>query len=274
MNCFEHRNRLTVDRCTGCNRTLCRECVCMDVDGLRCRACAMRRLRAQMEAAAVVAGKLDSRRRLASWAGLGAGLLVGVVVAFVLPYRFPPAQTGTLATLALPLALLLGYMVWAGTLVMSSWAKVWRRVTPEPSSGLGTGGPEPGMMFSLAGITLGLTVVVVLMTINTVALIPVTFGMLAVAVILATLGMGTVRRRFARPKSATFDGQVVARWQERVEDTEGRGIVGCAAIDDGERAWIFHAPHVYRGVAVGDLVEVTVSPRTGDLQGLTVTARR
>jgi hypothetical protein len=84
-----------------------------------------------MEAAEVVAGKLDSRRRLASQAGLGAGLLVGVLVAFVLPYRFPPAQTSTLAMLALPLALLLGYMVWAGTLVMSIWGKVWRRAIPQ-----------------------------------------------------------------------------------------------------------------------------------------------
>jgi hypothetical protein len=72
------------------------------------------------------------------------------------------------------------------------------------------------MMFSLAGITLGLTVAAVLITMGTVALIPVTFGMVAVAVILAALGLGTVRRRFALP----------------------------------------------------------VSPRTGDLQGLTVTARR
>jgi hypothetical protein len=84
-----------------------------------------------MEAAVVVTSTLDSRRRLATWAGLAAGLLVGVLVDFVLPSRFPPAQTGTLATLALLLALLLGYMVWAGTLVMSSWAKVWRRAIPE-----------------------------------------------------------------------------------------------------------------------------------------------
>ena len=129
------------------------------------------------------------------------------------------------------------------------------------------------MMFSFAGITLGLTVAAVLITMGTPALIPVTFGLLTVAVILAALGMGTVRRRFALPKSTTFDGQVVARWQERVEDTEGSGIVRCTAIDDGERAWIFSAPHVYRSVAVGDLVKVTVSPRTGDLQGLTVSAR-
>jgi hypothetical protein len=85
--------------------------------------------------------------------------------------------------------------------------------------------------------------------------------------------MGTVRRRFAMPKSATFDGQIVARRQERDSDSEGSEIVRCTAIDDGERAWIFGERHVYEGVAVDDLVKVTVSPRTGDLQGLPITAR-
>jgi hypothetical protein len=48
--------------------------------------------------------------------------------------------------------------------------------------------------------------------------------------------MDTVRRRFAMPKSATFDGQVVARWQECDTDSEGSGIIRCTVIDDGERA--------------------------------------
>jgi hypothetical protein len=86
------------------------------------------------------------------------------------------------------------------------------------------------------------------MTINTVALIPVTFGMLAVAVILATLGMGTVRPRFARPKSATFDGQVVARWQERVEDTEGSGSSGAPRSTTGS-AHGFSTRHTSTGVS-------------------------
>jgi hypothetical protein len=154
--------------------------------------------------------------------------------------------------------------------IWSSFSGTWQQVTPEPSSGLGSGGAEPGMMFSLAGITLGLTVVAVLITTSTVALrwaaVPVTLAMVALAAFLIALGMGTARRRFAMPKSATFDGQVVARWRERDTDSEGSGIIRCTAIDDGERAWIFGERYVYDGVAVGDLVKVTVSPRTGDLQ--------
>jgi hypothetical protein len=66
---------------------------------------------------------------------------------------------------------------------------------------------------------------------------------------------------------------VLARRQERDSDSEGSEVVRCTAIDDGERAWIFGERHVCDGVAVDDLVKVAVSPRTGDLQGLTVTAR-
>jgi len=158
--------------------------------------------------------------------------------------------------------------------IWSSFSGTWRQVTPESSEGLGSGGPEPGMMFSFAGVTLGLTVVAVLMTMNTVFLVPVTLVMVAVAFVLAALGMRTVSRRWALPKTATFDGQVIARWQERVEDTEGSGIVRRTVIDDGQRAWIFAQPHVYQMVTVGALVQVRFSPRTGELQKLTVTARR
>ena len=64
------------------------------------------------------------------------------------------------------------------------------------------GGPEPGMMFSLAGITLGLAMVAVLITTGTAALrwatVPVGLAFVAVAPIVAVLGMGTVSRR-SRP---------------------------------------------------------------------------
>jgi hypothetical protein len=160
--------------------------------------------------------------------------------------------------------------------IWSSFSGTWRQVTPEPSGGLGSGGPEPGMMFSLAGITLGLTVLAVLITTSTAlrwATVPVTLAFLAVAALLVFLGVGTVSRRSAMPKTAAFDGQVIARWQERVQDSEGSGAVRCTAIDDGARAWIFTEPHVYAVAAVGDLVRVTFSPRTGQLQRVTVTAR-
>jgi hypothetical protein len=105
------------------------------------------------------------------------------------------------------------------------------------------------------------------------ATVPVTLAFLAVAAFLVFLGMGTVSRRSAMPKTAAFDGQVIARWQERVQDSEGTGIVRCTAIDDGARTWIFTESHVYAMAAVGDLVRVTFSPRTGQLQRVTVTAR-
>jgi hypothetical protein len=38
----------------------------------------------------------------------------------------------------------------------------------------------------------------------------------ATAAILIVLGLGTVSRRAALPKTAMFDGQVIARWLRRV----------------------------------------------------------
>lgn len=161
--------------------------------------------------------------------------------------------------------------------IWSSFSGTWRRVTPESTSGLGSGGAEPGMMFSLAGITLGLAIVPVLM-----AMSPGTFrwigalltlGLLAAAAILVVLGMGTVSRRAALPKTAMFDGQVIARWQERVENENGASTAHCTVIDDGRRAWTCSLRYVHDYFAAGDLVQVTYSPRTGDLQKVRLSAR-
>ena len=161
--------------------------------------------------------------------------------------------------------------------IWSSFSGAWRRVVPEPTSGLGSGGAEPGMMFSLAGITLALTVVPVLMTMDSVTFrwltAPLALGMLATAAVLVVLGLGTVSRRAVLPKTATFDGQVIARWQERVENDNGSSTAQRTAIDDGRRAWACSLPFVYQQFAVGDLVQVTFSPRTGDLQKVRLTAR-
>jgi hypothetical protein len=153
--------------------------------------------------------------------------------------------------------------------IWSSFSGTWRQVSPETSDGLGTGGAEPGMMFSLAGLTLALIVVAVLITMDEAAWAtgPVVIAMVAVAAVLIGKGMGTVSRRAALPKSRTFDGQVIAHWQERNTDSEtGSGLIQCTAIDDGQRAWIFSQQHLYQHFPVGSLVQVTVSPRTGDLQ--------
>ena len=53
------------------------------------------------------------------------------------------------------------------------------------------------------------------MTMNTIFLVPVTLAVVAVAVIFIVLGMGTVRRRSAMPKSATFDGQAADVTRQR-----------------------------------------------------------
>jgi hypothetical protein len=70
-----------------------------------------------------------------------------------------------------------------------------------------------------------------------------------------------------------FDGQVIARWQERVENENGASTAYGTVIDDGRRAWICSPRHVYDYFAVGDLVQVMFSPRTGDLQKVRLTAR-
>jgi hypothetical protein len=153
--------------------------------------------------------------------------------------------------------------------IWSSFSGTWRQVSPETSEGLGTGGAEPGMMFSLAGLTLALIVVAVLITMDEAAWAtgPVVIAMVAVAAMLIVKGMCTVSRRAALPKFRTFDGQVIAHWQERNTDSEtGSGLVQCTAIDDGQRAWIFGQQHLYQHFPVGSLVQVTVSPRTGNLQ--------
>jgi hypothetical protein len=161
--------------------------------------------------------------------------------------------------------------------IWSSFSGTWRRVTPESTSGLGSGGAEPGMMFSLAGITLGLAIVPVLMAMSPGTFrwigVPLAPGLVATAAVLIVLGMGTVSRRAALPKTAMFDGQVIARWQERVENENGASTAHCSVIDDGRRAWLCSLRHVYDYFAVGDLVQVTYSPRTGDLQKVRLSAR-
>jgi hypothetical protein len=102
---------------------------------------------------------------------------------------------------------------------------------------------------------------------------PLALGLVATAAILVVLGLGTVSRRAALPKTAMFDGQVIARWQERVENENGSSTAQCSAIDDGQRAWTCSLSYVYRTFAVGDLVQVTFSPRTGELKQVRLSTR-
>jgi hypothetical protein len=159
----------------------------------------------------------------------------------------------------------------------SSFSGTWRQVTPELSRGLRHPGAEPGIMFALAGVAFLLTLLAVWMGLTNDPLRWVAgqpaLVLAATAATLTAVGVHMRARRSSVPKTATFDGQVIGRWQEVVRDSEGSGRVPCTAVDDGERAWIFSEAYVYNYVAVGDLVQVTVSPRSGALLRLTVTAR-
>jgi hypothetical protein len=102
---------------------------------------------------------------------------------------------------------------------------------------------------------------------------PLALGLVATAAILIVLGLGTVSRRAALPKIAMFDGQVIARWQEPTDNENGSSTAQCTAIDDGQRAWTCSLSYVYRTFAVGGLVQVTFSPRTGELKQVRLSAR-
>jgi len=77
----------------------------------------------------------------------------------------------------------------------------------------------------------------------------------------------------ARPKRLTYDGQVIARWQGDSDSGGESGDGGYLAIDDGQRAWALPGYPTADEIALGDLVRVTVNPRTGALCDLTVTTR-
>lgn len=81
----------------------------------------------------------------------------------------------------------------------------------------------------------------------------------------------------AVPKQVTFHGQVVARWQEEESsggENEQTVRLPMLAIDDGQQSWTCLASAAEFGrAALGDLVQVTVNPRSGTLASLAVTSR-
>jgi hypothetical protein len=94
---------------------------------------------------------------------------------------------------------------------------------------------------------------------------------LACAVAAAALVVRGVRRALrvaGTPRTAVFDGQVIARWSE--SDGDG-GTDYHIAVDDGAIAWTFSGPRIFNLVAIGDMVRVQVNPRSGSLTDLTVT---
>lgn len=95
----------------------------------------------------------------------------------------------------------------------------------------------------------------------------------AAAIIVAGAGARRIGRLSVLPGSVTFDGQVIACWVEEDNSENGSGRVPHVALDDGQRGWTFTGSATADRVALGDLVQVTVNPRSGNLLSLTVTSR-
>jgi hypothetical protein len=73
----------------------------------------------------------------------------------------------------------------------------------------------------------------------------------------------------ARPAEASFRGQVIARWLEHRRTNDGDSYISCIAVDDGERSWSFDVRGPAFGqLALGDMVAVRASPRSGKLLSL------
>ncbi len=99
--------------------------------------------------------------------------------------------------------------------------------------------------------------------------------LVAAAALLAAEGVRRLIRLSAMPDRATFDGQVIARWEQEIDSESGssKNAEGYISVDDGQRGWTFSGDRAYNRVALGDLVRVTVNPRSRKLIELTVTGR-
>jgi Predicted membrane protein (DUF2207) len=148
----------------------------------------------------------------------------------------------------------------------SSFSGTWRRVRiTGQSEGLGMGG---GVALLVGAAWLGVLSYALTIPGGTG---PLPLAAAAAAVAAAVAGVRKLARLSALPNTTTFDGQVIARWYEVADSEQGSGDVPCTAVDDGRRAWTFSGSGVYDRVALGDLVRVTVNPRSRKLLGLTVT---
>jgi hypothetical protein len=140
----------------------------------------------------------------------------------------------------------------------------WRLVPTGPSEGIGLTG---GVMLLAVGGWFGLMGMV--MTIAG-APWPTRLILLLIALGFAVAGIARLGVLTARPASATFDGMVIARWEEEHSDENSSSLVPCVSVDDGSRAWTFTGRAVHSQVSLGDRVRVTINPRSNALRELTV----
>ncbi len=142
--------------------------------------------------------------------------------------------------------------------VWSSFSGTWRliRIRNARRLGLGRGAITVG-----AGLLCGVVTYFLAVSASAGAwtVVPMCTG-----ISLLTAGMSDMIRVGDVPDRADLDGQVIARWQE--------GEVTYVAIDDGGRAWTFSGS-VAGQLAIGDLVGLTINPRSGKLIGLALADR-
>jgi len=100
--------------------------------------------------------------------------------------------------------------------------------------------------------------------------VPVSAVLAVLALGLGIRGMTILAPIMASPRRATFDGQVIARWNDHDDVDRDEGDAYCVAVDDGTRAWTLKGIPANRA-ALEDLVRVSVNPRNGQILELTVT---
>jgi hypothetical protein len=153
------------------------------------------------------------------------------------------------------------------TEVWSSFSGSWRLVRIEPGERLGM---ASGFALLGGAAWLGLVSYAVAIPGGTGPLPAVLAGG---AVLTAGLGVRRIIMMAAIPRTASFEGQVIARWHEESESENTSSTVSHIAVDDGQRAWTFTGTELFSRVALGDLATVTVNPRSRTLIELTVTGR-
>lgn len=150
----------------------------------------------------------------------------------------------------------------------SPMSGTWRPVATGPDPGLGMTGAV-ALLVAAAMLTLiGFALTIPSGT------EPLPLVLVVVAVLLAVAGVRRARVLAALPKSASFDGMVIARWDEDHSDENFRQIVPFISVDDGTRSWTFAGALAGRDVLLGDFVHVTISPRSNELTGVVVTRRQ
>jgi hypothetical protein len=149
----------------------------------------------------------------------------------------------------------------------SSYSGSWRLVKTGPGEGTGMGA---GVAMLAGAVWLAVIAYAVHLGVGAgpVLLIP-----LAGAALLAVGGVRRLIRLSALPDRATFDGQVIARWEQETDSENGSSTVRYISVDDGQRGWTFSGDATYNRLGLGDLVRVMVNPRSRKLIELTVTGR-